>query len=223
MVRRSTEGLGRWSCSEPLPRPGPPSAWPGSPLHTPDPTAPLSPQAEACVTHCSPGVSSESVLRPCLQEDSRPTARRTGPSRRPPRTLSGRVSPLAPRRSSPAAAPRPSPGRCRPAGATPSWRQRAGHADSRRLFPAIHTARADEELLVYNAENATSARASGVAPPEHCQRGQGRETWSERGPGHPECNMQDSRTVTATGGATVSLLGLLAKIKCSICSYQFNI
>ena len=24
-------------------------------------------------------------------------------------------------------------------------------------------------------------------------------------------------------GATVSLLGLLAKIKCSICSYQFNI
>ena len=107
--------------------------------------------------------------------------------------------------------------------ATPSWRQRAGHADSRRLFPAIHTARADEELLVYNAENATSARASGVAPPEHCQRGQGRETWSERGPGHPECNMQDSRTVTATGGATVSLLGLLAKIKCSICSYQFNI
>ena len=45
---------------------------------------------------------------------------------------SGLSSP--PRRSSPAAAPRPSPRRCRPAGATPSWRQRAGHADSRRHF-----------------------------------------------------------------------------------------
>ena len=27
----------------------------------------------------------------------------------------------------------------------------------------------------------------------------------------------------ATGACSVSLLGLLAKIKCSICSYQFNI
>ena len=27
----------------------------------------------------------------------------------------------------------------------------------------------------------------------------------------------------ATGACPVSLLGLLAKIKCSICSYQFNI
>ena len=91
------------------------------------------------------------------------------------------------------------------------------------LPPENHKATADAEFLVYSVENPTSARASGVAPPEHCQRGQGRETWSERGPGHPECNMQDSRTATATGGATVSLLGLLAKIKCSICSYQFNI
>ena len=78
----------------------------------------------------------------------------------------------------PEAVPRALPSRR----ATPSWRQRAGHADSRRLFPAIHTARADEELLVYNAENPTSARASGVAPPEHSQRGQGRETWCERDP-----------------------------------------
>ena len=134
---------------------------------------------------------------------------------------SGLTSPLAPRRSSPAAAPRPSPGLCGPAGATPSRRQRAGHADSRRLFR--HKARADAGFLFYNVENTTSARESGVVPPEHCQRGKGRETWSERGPGHTEYNMHDSRTVTATGGDSVSLLGLLAKIKCSICSYQFNI
>ena len=84
----------------------PPPAWQGSPLQTPDPPKPLSPQAEACVTHCSPAVSSESALRPRLQENSRPTAPLTGPSRRPsPHPLrSGLSSPPAPRRSSAAAA-----------------------------------------------------------------------------------------------------------------------
>ena len=41
--------------------------------------------------------------------------------------------------------------------------------------------------------------------------------------GHTESNMDERRTVTAMAGGWVSLLGLLAKIKCSICSYQFNI
>ena len=40
---------------------------------------------------------------------------------------------------------------------------------------------------------------------------------------HRELNGGEGRTVAAKPEAKVSLLGLLAKIKCSICSYQFNI
>ena len=40
---------------------------------------------------------------------------------------------------------------------------------------------------------------------------------------HRERNGGEERVVAAKTKAVVSLLGLLAKIKCSICSYQFNI
>ena len=40
---------------------------------------------------------------------------------------------------------------------------------------------------------------------------------------HRELNGGEGRAVAAEANVEVSLLGLLAKIKCSICSYQFNI
>ena len=41
--------------------------------------------------------------------------------------------------------------------------------------------------------------------------------------GHHEVNVSRGRGARLRGVCWVSLLGLLAKIKCSICSYQFNI
>ena len=162
-------------------------------------------------------------MRSCLEENSRPTARRTGPSRQPPRTPSGRVSPLHQ-----GGAPLPPP-RGRPQGAAvppePRLLGDRGRGMQIRGCSSAREPQSHSGCGISRLQCGESRFCSSVwcTPPEHSQRGQGRETWSERGPGHPECNMQDSRTVTATGGATVSLLGLLAKIKCSICSYQFNI
>ena len=138
----------------------PPPAWQGSPLQTPDPPKPLSPQAEACVTHRSPAVSSESALRPCLQENSRPTAPLTGPSRRPPRTRSGRVSPL-PQRQGGAPLPQRE--------AVPrALRSRRSHAFlaaeggacrfETALLPEDDKATADAGFLFHNVENEACSR-----------------------------------------------------------------
>ena len=75
LVPRSTEGRGRWSRSEPLPRPGPALR-----THTPPPFPAVGRPPSAFrlagkpppdtrpyeAPHGSPGVSRESVLRPCL-------------------------------------------------------------------------------------------------------------------------------------------------------------
>ncbi|XP_043756723.1 translation initiation factor IF-2-like [Cervus elaphus] len=78
---------------------------------------------------------------------------------------SGLSSPPAPRTSSPAAAPRPSPGRCGPAGATPSWRQRAGHADSRRRFCPRTTKLQQMRNFSFTMWRMKPARESGVVAP----------------------------------------------------------
>ena len=148
LVRRSTEGQGAGIGVNPSRGPAPPSAstrplpsplWairlpPGSeaPPHTRPYGAPLSAGGGLCNTLQSGRVSLATLSSGKLSANSSSHGSLSTATPHPLR--SGLSSPLAPRRSSPAAAPRPSPGRCGPAGATPSWRQRAGHADSRRRF-----------------------------------------------------------------------------------------